>query len=211
MDPKIRALFSQAYILGGSPCSGKSTIAERLASHFDLRYYKVDDYEQDHLRRADPDRHPVMARYADMDWNEIWSRPVAFQVEEEFEFYRERFGMILEDLAALGPGKSIILEGAALLPELIKQYDPDPSHVVYMVPSRSFQIQHYQQRAWIQRILKTCDDPKKAFDNWMERDYLFGQTLLNQAEACGYQTLVVDGSRSIDELTKHIALYFGLT
>jgi len=26
IDPKMQKLFSQAYILGGSPCSGKSTV-----------------------------------------------------------------------------------------------------------------------------------------------------------------------------------------
>ena len=50
LEVRTQQLISKAYILGGSPCSGKSTIAERLAAEFDLHYYKVDDHEQDHKR-----------------------------------------------------------------------------------------------------------------------------------------------------------------
>ena len=32
------------YIIGGSPCSGKSTIAEMIAEKYDFNYFKVDDY-----------------------------------------------------------------------------------------------------------------------------------------------------------------------
>ena len=32
------------YYIGGSPCSGKSTIAEALSEKYNLHYFKVDDY-----------------------------------------------------------------------------------------------------------------------------------------------------------------------
>jgi len=41
----LQKLFSQAYILGGSPGSGKSTIAEMLSAQYDLCYYKADDHD----------------------------------------------------------------------------------------------------------------------------------------------------------------------
>ncbi len=84
----MELILSQAYILGGSPCSGKSTIAEKLSARHHLQYYKVDDHYQDHVERCDPERHPTMYKIANMGWNEIWSRPVSLQVREEFEYYR---------------------------------------------------------------------------------------------------------------------------
>ena len=33
----------------------------------------------------------------------------------------------------------------------------DPQKVLYMVPTKAFQIHHYSQRAFIQHILKDCD------------------------------------------------------
>jgi 2-phosphoglycerate kinase len=198
-DPKTRELFAQAYILGGSPCSGKSTIAERLSKEFDLHDYKVDDYEREHLARADPERHPTMHTYAKMDWDEVWMRPPQQQVEEEFAFYWERFEMVVQDLAAYSGERPLLLEGAALLPDLLEQNGVDAQRVMFLVPTKAFQLHHYSQRPWIKQILRNCDDPEQAFENWMMRDHLFGQEILRQAKARHYETLVVDGNQSVDE------------
>ncbi len=32
------------YFIGGSPCSGKSTVARALSARYDLTYFKVDDH-----------------------------------------------------------------------------------------------------------------------------------------------------------------------
>jgi 2-phosphoglycerate kinase len=210
MIPKVRTLFSQAYILGGSPCSGKSTIAERLAVQYGFQYYKVDDHEEEHSRRCDPVRHPVMAAYSQMRWDAIWSRPVELQVREEFEYYRERFEMIIQDLDYYDAERPLILEGAAYFPDLLKPYDVNPRRVLYMVPTQAFQIHHYRQRPWIRHILKECEDPEQAFENWMMRDHLFGQEVLRQAKANHYRTFVVDGKQSIDELFEIVRDYLGL-
>ena len=207
---KVQTLLSQAYILGGSPCSGKSTMAERLAVRYALQYYKVDDHEEAHARRCDPNRHPIMTAYAEMGWNDIWSRPVEFQVQEEFAYYRERFEMIVQDLTQYDPGKLLLLEGAAYFPDLIKLYGVNPQRVLFMVPTRAFQIQHYRQRPWIRHILKDCENPEQAFENWMLRDHLFGQEILRQAQANHYRTLVVDGKQSIDAQFEIVKDYLGL-
>ena len=207
---RTKQLFSQAYILGGSPCSGKSTIAERLASEFDLPYYKVDEHEREHSKRANPSRHPTMYKFSKMNWSEIWMRPVTDQVQDEFEYYRERFEMIIQDLEKYDPEKAIILEGAAYLPELLEQNGANPNTVSFLVPTKEFQLHYYSQRPWIKDILKECEDPEQAFANWMMRDHLFGQELLHQAKARNYKTILVNGSRNIDQQYETIKECFGL-
>lgn len=162
------------------------------------------------MDRCRPDRHPVMFKLSKMSWNAIWSRPVALQVQEEFEYYRERFEMIFEDLEKLAPGKPIILEGATYFPDLVRPYGVDPEKVIYMVPTREFQTHHYQQRTWIQHLLKECDDPQQAFENWMLRDHLFGQEVLRQTKLHNYRSIVVDGKQSVNELFEKVRGYFGL-
>lgn len=210
MNPKLPNMFAQAYILGGSPCSGKSTLTARLSRQFNLPYYKVDDHEREHSSRRRPDRHPVMCKYAKMSWNEIWLRPVSYQVEEEFAYYRERFEMIVEDLDKYDLGKPIILEGAALLPELIAPHGANPQRTVFLAPTKEFQIHHYRQREWIHQILNECEDPRQAFENWMMRDHLFGQEVLRQAKARNYETILVDGRQSIAAHYEKIRTHFGL-
>lgn len=210
MDSPIQQVFSQAYILGGSPCSGKSTIAEKLSSQYKLEYYKVDDHESAHVARCRPDRHPVMFKYSKMCWNDIWMRPVPLQVQEEFEYYQERFEMIAQDLARYEAGRGLLLEGAAYYPDLIWPYAGSSPRIIYMVPTKAFQVRHYEQRPWIRHILKECKDPEQAFENWMARDELFGQEVLRQARVHHYRTIVVDGKRSIDEQYEQVKDYWGL-
>ena len=151
-----------------------------------------------------------MFRYASMSWDDIWMQPVAQQVDDEFAFYRERFTFILQDLAQMDPARPTLLEGAALLPALMRQCGVDPARVLYMVPTASFQFHHYGQRPWIHDILAQCDDPAQAFANWMARDQQFGREVLRQARACGFPTMVVDGGRSLDVTTAGVASMFGL-
>jgi len=128
-----------------------------------------------------------------------WMRQVDVQVDEEFEFYRERFEMILDDLQALKTDSNIIVEGAALLPELLNGINVDFENILYMIPTREFQYQKYSEREFIHYILKDCDDPTQAFNNWMERDVQFGEKVTSQANLYGYKTMIVDGSKTEEE------------
>ena len=145
-----------------------------------------------------------------MDWNEIWMRDPLIQVEEEFAYYRERFEMIAEDLNQTDPSSPLIMEGAAYLPELLNENDADPDRVVFLVPTREFQIKHYSQRTWIKDILEQCDDPEVAFANWMERDNQFGKAIIRQTGKLGYRSIIVDGGEGLDEIYERVKGYLGL-
>jgi adenylate kinase family enzyme len=208
-DSKINEILNEAYIIGGSPCSGKSTIAEMLAAQQNLAFYKVDHHSIDHNQRFRPDRHPMMWQISKMSWSEIWSRPVSEQVADELVYYSELLEMILDDLPAYSTSSSIIIEGAALLPELINGLSVDPRKVVYLVPTLDFQIHHYRKRPWIHKILKDCEKPKQAFENWMMRDHHFGKEVIRQARLYRYPTLIVDGSEGIQEIFIKVSSVLG--
>jgi 2-phosphoglycerate kinase len=208
IEAKLRTLFSRSYVLGGSPCSGKSTIAERLAREFGLLSYKVDDHEGRHIASVDPQAHPTMFAYSKMSWDQIWSRSVDIQVEEEFTFYRERASMILEDLLEFTSRGSILLEGAAFLPGLVLEWGVHPEHALFLVPTKAFQMEHYAQRPWIRMILDSCTEPEQAFANWMARDHRFGLEIIQQAQAIGYPTILVDGKKDKDALYQQVLEHF---
>jgi 2-phosphoglycerate kinase len=210
MSNKIHKIFSKAYVLGGSPCSGKSTIAGKLSTQYGFEYYKVDDHEKSHMRRVQLDQHPVMSAYSQMSWDEIWMRSVALQVQEELDYYRERFEMIIADLLAYAENDPILLEGAAYLPELLVRNQFDPKRVLYMVPTKSFQVEHYSKRPWIKQILKDCTNPNQAFENWMARDFLFAQEIAKQAKQYGYRVVTVAGNRNIETQYAQVVEYLGL-
>jgi 2-phosphoglycerate kinase len=133
------------YWIGGSPCSGKSSIAARLAGRFGLQVYSCDDHFPAHQRQADSRQHPNLHSLSMMSWNEIWMRPVDIQVEAVFKVYREEFKMILDDLHSLESGRPILAEGAALLPELLIDLLHDPTKAVWVVPKPDFQLHIFQR------------------------------------------------------------------
>ena len=107
------------YWLGGSPCAGKSSVADLLAERYGLTVYRCDDAYFRHIQICNPQDQPTLHAITSMSWDEIWMRPVDVQVTAEFEIYREEFPLILDDLRHLPEDRPILVEGAACLPELV--------------------------------------------------------------------------------------------
>jgi hypothetical protein len=189
------------YWIGGAPCSGKSTIAEKLAFKHGLSLFKSDDHMYAHMNLARAEKQPVMAKVASLSWDEIWTRPVAVQVQDEFDFYREEFDMLLEELALYPQRQPILAEGNAWLPELLGRLQPPPAPSVFLIPTKEFQVATYSQRQFIQDILSQCADPQVAFENWMERDARFGEAVDQAARQMGLPVIRVDGRLTIEETT----------
>ena len=187
------------YYIGGSPCSGKSTIAEMLANEYGLEYYKVDDFLYPYMEAAAADGKPHSALNLSFDFEQMWMRSPRLQCEEEIAVYAEILPYALRDIRALGTEKPVIAEGAGFMPELMASEHVDNAHYICIVPTEDFQREKYAQRQWIGEFLKGCTDPKAAFDNWMSRDALFAKHVLEHALKSGYAAIVVDGGRSIDE------------
>ena len=114
------------YIIGGSPCSGKSTIAEMIAEKYDFNYFKVDDYLEQYMKKAQEDGKPLSARAMQMSPEETWMRSPRLQTEEELEIYREIFTYIWEALNTF-PEKKYIMTNtmtspSAPVPTLVRTY-----------------------------------------------------------------------------------------
>ena len=202
--------FSHVYWLGGSPCSGKSSVAEILVERFGLTYYKCDDAFDRHAQQVTAVSHPTFHKITNMNWNDIWMRPVATQVAEEIEIYREELDMILADLAKMGTSKPILAEGAALMPEIVMPLISSPNQAAWMVPTETFQRETYAKRPWIQGILKNCEQPDIAFRNWMDRDVAFAQCVVDETAVSNLKLFTTDGTRSIAETAGLLAKHYGL-
>jgi 2-phosphoglycerate kinase len=199
------AHWQQIYWLGGSPCCGKSTIADLLAERFGWQVYHCDEAFNQHVARAQPQLQPALHRARHIDWNTFWMQPMADQVQNVVDVYTEEFPLILDDLRDLrGP---VIAEGTALLPELIAPLQP--RHALWMVPTADFQRERYAQRgAWVQAIVAQCAYPDQAWDNWMTRDAITAQQVTTQAQHLGYPVIVVDGQHTLAENAERVAAYF---
>lgn len=189
----------EVYYIGGSPCSGKSTIAELIVAKHDFTYYKLDDFIFPYMQQAADSGKPISTAQLSMDFEQMWMRDPKLQAQEEFAIYAELFPYALKDIAALNSEKPIIAEGAGFYPELIEKQGIPANRYLCIVPTERFQRENYAKREWIGEHLKGCSKPSTAFDNWMCRDALFAAEVLNQAKRFGYASISVDGKSTIAE------------
>lgn len=205
------SMLAHVYWIGGSPCSGKSTIAGILAERHNLLVYQCDSHFDAHQQRAAAEHQPELYKLRDMSWDAIWMRPVAELIADEIAIYREEFAMVLADLHALPADRPILVEGAGLLPELVAPLLADSRRAIWIVPSPKFQLALYSQREWINGILGACSEPDQAFRNWMARDIGFAEAVARDAAARGCRVITVDGTATIEENAQFVAGHFGLS
>ena len=199
LDPLMSIDLSNVVWIGGSPCAGKSSIADAIAGERGWPVYRCDDAFARHVSLADSARQPVFSRLLRLSCDELWLRPIDQQVAEELAFYREEFAFILDDLAEMSKNRTVLAEGAALLPELIDSGIVAAGRAVWIVPTRAFQFEHYAKRTWTSNTLAGCTDPATAWRNWMERDAGFANAVRAAAHARDYPVLLVDGARSLGD------------
>jgi hypothetical protein len=199
------------YWIGGSPCSGKSTITDALANRFKLQDYRCDDAYYQHQHLVTVVHQPIFTRLSRASCDEIWLRPVPQQIEEERALYQEEFPFVLDDLNALARTGPVIAEGAALLPDVLDAIGVAPERSIWIVPTEGFQRSHYALREWRHDVVATCSDPELAWENWMARDVGFATAVAANARRLRRRILVVDGTRSIEETIDDVAQWFGLS
>lgn len=195
----------EIFYIGGSPCSGKSTVAEALAEQYGLTYFKVDDYLEDFISRGAAAGLPVCQRIMRMSADENWLRHPQAQCQEELDYYAEIAPFITDKLEELHAPR-IIAEGAAFLPCLMK----DAAHYIAITPSREFQISRYSERPWVSHVLRNCTDQEQAFANWMERDALFAEEVRRQCAQLGLPHLLTGGTISPEARLRQVTAHFQL-
>jgi 2-phosphoglycerate kinase len=194
--------------LGGSPCSGKSSISGILAERFDLDVYHVDEAFETHAQHLNPVHQPTLVKWCESSWSERLMRPIDDLVQDVIACYREHFALVREDILAMPKQKSLLVEGTALLPREVAGLLPKLNHAIWIIPSADFQRAHYSEREWARDIVAQCSDPEVAFHNWMERDIRFAEWIEAEAAALDLPILNVDGNRTLQETTEVIATHF---
>ena len=198
------------YFIGGSPCAGKSTIAEMISRQYGLYYFKVDERLEKCTEMGAEKGYPICRKQTELSAEEIWMREPELQCREEFEFYGEVIRFVMADLERVSCQNGIVTEGAAYVPVLMKKYGVPGNRYISITPTREFQITHFRERAFIHDVLKGCRSMERAFQNWMERDVLFAQKVRKQCGENGYVSIINDGSDPVLSMVKRVTAHFCL-
>jgi hypothetical protein len=196
------------YHLGGSPCAGKSTIADLLAQRHGLHPFHCDERAEPRLTLVRRSRDPAISELVTLSDCQRLARPPAWQADREVRFYAEQFPYLLDELRTVP--RPWIAEGADLLPELLHRAGIPFARAVWVVPTPQFQLEHYARRPWAQAYVAPCPDPAAAFASWMRRDALFAEHVAAEAERLGGRLIVVDGSRPVHDVAAEVERHFAL-
>ena len=183
--------------IGGSPCSGKSTVAERISKEYGAYYFKVDDFLDRFINIAAEKGFPTCKKSVSMTSEEIWMMEPLIQCEDEFLIYDEISKLVFGYLDKID-ADFIVTEGAAYTPNVMAKYRN--KEYISIIPTPEFQISHYRERKWVPFILEGCSDKQQAFQNWMERDILFAKQVKLECKENAVPCIVNDGFRSEDEM-----------
>jgi 2-phosphoglycerate kinase len=194
--------------LGGSACSGKTTVARRLAAVHGLALYSCDEHFEAHRLRASPELHPHFHRLMDQSPEELWARPGRELARDLLRFYQDEFTMVVEDLRAI-PGP-VIAEGVGLLPARVTEL-AGRGRAAWLIATPEFRRERYPQRGPLMaELLGRCSDPQRALANWMARDDQIATELAAEAAALGLPVVVVEEGSTVEATAARVAMALGL-
>jgi hypothetical protein len=201
--------------IGGSPCSGKSTIAHTIARIYVFIDYHRDAWDRNHLARRVAAGDAETAAFLKMNMDERWiQRPVEALVQEAVSSWTRDFELVIEDLLAL-PKESFIVAEGNFLPACVAPYLSSPHQAIWLVPTDAFCEQGRRQR-WNELarrqqrhgVYSEGSDPEKRRRNIIARDQYLARYVKQQAETMHFTLYEVDGSRSPAEMTALVERHF---
>jgi len=182
--------------IGGPQGSGKSSIARSLSRRLDLQLYVIDHRMWSHVGRQGP----AMAAFMELSLDERWVEPTPERMLDWFvETSRERFRLVLEDLAALPPSPTVVVEGPQLFPSFVAPHLTARDEALFLLPDEASQRARLEARGGMTQT----SDPARARANAVARDLMIGRLIERQATELTLRTLVVD--RPLAEMIERAA------
>ena len=193
--------------IGGATDTGKSTIAQNLATRHDMYVYHYDQTDSDHHMKL-AETVSEIQKFNDASLDERWviPEPKAMFERSLFSFSR-RFSLVIEDLLDFPNDQPIIAEGFGLLPELVRPMLSSYHQAIWFVPTESFKRDSMERRGK-PSFGKLTSNPEKTKTNLFTRDMMLADYYRKQVSSYGYTLYEIDGSRSAEQMTDLVEAHF---
>jgi len=200
--------------LAGGTGSGKTTLARTLAHRYGVSVYDGDAAERSYLARCTVEAQPRLLALAAMSVRQRWLDRSPSEIFAAMpSLHGETFGFVVDDVLASDPAVVLLVDDFRTLPREVAPLLSWPGQAVFLVPTPEFRRAALSAR---------YADPARARADWGEldlatvlearlaRDALWDSEIVRQARELDLPLRVVDGNRSVDELTTDLAAQFRL-
>jgi len=184
------------FLLGGRPCSGKTTLAGKLGEKWNIDVIHLDEFARECIDKSTAD-HPNMHRWKAGNLIKLLQKDPAVLLNEYINTYVEMLPFLLRKIDASAK-QAAILEGAMLLPGFIDAFKN--KHVVntcYLVTDDAFVREKYYGRDYVQDMLKK-QGGINAVKSLLERDSLFAGYMSDEVEKYALPTISIKSNDSIE-------------
>lgn len=195
------------YIIGGRPCSGKTTFAHRLGELTKYKVHYLDVFAWEQVEQSTSDQKQCY-KWKTNEMVVILQENPEQLCEDYIAFYDEIFPALIPFLKNSND-EVLILESAMLLPKYIKQLQTQfACEVVYLKTSDEFVRDVYPLRDYAKGMI-TTKKGEIALENLLQRDSLFASKLYEEAAKLDYT--IIDCSQkgfteSFEIISKHFKL-----
>lgn len=122
-------------------------------------------------------------------------------------FARQRFPLLLKDLQGFEGRGPILVEGAGLLPELVKPLLSSARQAMWLIPTEPFIVANWD-RSKKRFLARQAADPAQARHALMTVDRLIAERLSVEAQSHEMPLLMVDGSQTPHEVATQVGEHF---
>lgn len=217
MSDDLKSSLSHVLWIGGGTDTGKTSIAEAIASRYDLQVYHFDRNETSHIERLIKAGSAYFQALVSKQQNGYWQlrdideywvlRKPVVMAAETITSWKERFPLVVDDLLAMPKESMIIAEGPGLFPESVVQVIRSSRQAIWLVPSKAFKIKLTEQRDK-PGVKNQTIDPQRATKNLIARDLLMAHHVRIQTRERNLKLYEVNDSRSLEDMIALVERHF---
>jgi hypothetical protein len=181
------------WIVGGAG-AGKTTLCHALSAQHGLPVYDMDAHIYGSYHgRFDPVRHPANTAWSTAPDGLAWLLGMPW---EEFDAFNraalpEYLDLFVEDLDALAPSTTLLVDGGICTPALLCQAVPVDKIICLPAPAKSSAAVWEQdpERLAMKDALAHLPDPEAAWRTFLDFDARITQTISEECLNCGIAEL----------------------
>lgn len=180
-------------LIGGSPMSGKTTLAARLSACYEYSHISTDDIGE--IIQTVIDINPMKG----FDYKEYYIQKTFKQLIKEAYDYHEKIFPAIERLITIHSNWSspIIIEGWALYPEMLKHIVNENVKKIWLI---------CEQKVLQKRLIKNkpfytgASDEEVMMSNYLKRSIWHNEKLSNECNVTGDKYIYITNEMEIEEL-----------
>lgn len=192
----------ELFVLGGRPCSGKTTLSYYLGKQCKIDVFYLDTFAQTCIKNATAIT-PNIYRWKDSDLVDLLQKEPHILFDEYISFYEEMFPFLEDKLLSINKNK-LIVEASILLPKFIEKLKENfEIKVCYLITTDDFVKENYIKRDYVKNMMSKPNGGV-ALANLLLRDAIFAKYICDELEIFSYPKIDIIKGNDIAQTIKQL-------